>query len=217
MKIGIAGLLGSGKDTFAVMLQEELSKLGHSFVIDRYAGLLKEAARQVFGETFDDRDVKEELVFVTPDLLDRMVDSCDYLQLVLNLRGDVGLHWWDLFDIHLGGLTWISPRLFQQLVGTELGRSIDENIWVNYLKNKSGNLIIPDVRFGNEGCDYNILVKRHNPPTKPTHPSEHYAYNLLNDVELVSKDIDFAVFNTTTKDDLQVQAKACAEHIISKL
>lgn len=219
MKVGLAGLAGAGKDTFAVMLQEELSKLGHSFVIDRYAGLLKEAARQVFGETFDDRDVKEELVFVTPDLLDRMVDSCDYLQLVLNLRGDVGLHWWDLFDIHLGGLTWISPRLFQQLVGTELGRSIDENIWVNYLKNKSGNLIVPDVRFENELLDLNILIKRWLPHIKPEHPSEHFAYDLSVNIAKCAPDIGmhFIVFNQTSVKDLRVQAKACAEYIINKL
>lgn len=178
MKIGLCGLAGSGKDTAAVIIQELLAEQGKHFTIDRYAALLKEAARQVFGETFDDRDVKEESVFVTPDLFDRMTDAVDYLHLKLGLDYTQGELLWEAFDQHIKPLTWISPRLFQQLVGTELGRKVNPNIWVDYLKRKAQDMIVPDVRFDNELLDLNILITRHPVPKGEIHASELFAAEL---------------------------------------
>lgn len=48
-----------------------------------------------------------------------------------------------------------SARVFQQLLGTEWGRKISDNLWVNiwnsyYEKNKRSNFVVDDVRFQNE-------------------------------------------------------------------
>lgn len=215
MKIGICGLAGDGKDTLAAMLLEEFKKLGVYFEIDRYAALLKEGTRQVFGEDFDNRDVKEELVFVTPELLDKMIDATDYLQLKLGLNPEKFDVWNAACIKHIDSLTWVSPRLFQQLLGTEVGRSVDPDIWVNYIKNKSCNLIIPDVRFGNEQLDYNILIIRNPVPTGKVHSSEAYAVDLrLQDYP--EQYVDFVVINRTTIEDLRKEASFIVNTIIMR-
>ena len=205
MKIGICGLAGDGKDTFAILLKEEFAKRGVYFEIDRYAGLLKEAARQVFGEDFDNREIKEEKVFVTPELADKMIDATDYVQLKLGLNAEQFEIWNDLCCKHIDTLTWVSPRSFQQILGTEVGRTFDPDIWVNYLKNKLGNLIIPDVRFGNEEVDRSILIIRNPLPKGKVHPSEQYAVNLRLE-EYPELLVDHIVMNRTTIEDLRKEA-----------
>uniref|UniRef100_A0AAU8KW96 Deoxynucleoside monophosphate kinase n=3 Tax=Viruses TaxID=10239 RepID=A0AAU8KW96_9CAUD len=202
MKIGLIGLAGSGKDTVAVILQRALWDNGHNFEIDRYAGLLKEAARQVFGENFDDRDVKEVDKFVDLSLADKIIDATDYVYLKLN-RSDIALDEWNaLCQKHIDSCTWMSPRKFQQLLGTEVGRALDENIWVNYLKNQDRNLIIPDVRFGNEDVDFNILITRHPVPKGKLHASEVFAAELqLSDNPYDY--VDYVIHNDGSIEDLK--------------
>ncbi|QMP19132.1 hypothetical protein GGJFMLOI_00013 [Acinetobacter phage Ab124] len=201
-KIGLIGLAGSGKDTVAVILQEALKERGQVFEIDRYAGLLKEAARQVFGENFDDRNVKEVDKFVDLYLADKIIDATDYVYLKLN-RSDIGLDEWNtLCQKHIDSYTWMSPRKFQQLLGTEVGRAIDPDIWVNYLKNQDRNLIIPDVRFGNEDVDFNILITRHPVPQGKLHASEVYAAELqLSDNPYDY--VDYVIHNDGSIEDLK--------------
>ncbi|UNI74962.1 deoxynucleotide monophosphate kinase [Acinetobacter phage AbTP3phi1] len=201
-KIGLIGLAGSGKDTVAVILQEALKERGQVFEIDRYAGLLKEAARQVFGENFDDRNVKEVDKFVDLYLADKIIDATDYVYLKLN-RSDIDLDEWnDLCQKHIDSCTWMSPRKFQQLLGTEVGRVIDANIWVNYLKNQDRNLIIPDVRFYNEMVQFNILITRHPVPQHPLHASEVCAAELqLSDNPYDY--VDYVIHNDGSIDDLK--------------
>lgn len=201
-KIGLIGLAGAGKDTVAVILQEALKERGQVFEIDRYAGLLKEAARQVFGENFDDRNVKEVDKFVDLCLADKIIDATDYVYLKLN-RPDIDLDEWnELCKKHIDSCTWMSPRKFQQLLGTEVGRALDENIWVNYLKNQDRNLIIPDVRFGNEDVDFNILITRHPVPQGKLHASEVYAAELqLSDNPYDY--VDYVIHNDGSIEDLK--------------
>lgn len=206
MKIGLIGLAGSGKDTVALLLRELLSQQGHVFEIDRYASLLKKCALMVFGDTFDDRDVKEELVFVTPDLADRMIDATDYCQLCLGLNPDEFEIFNDLCVKHLDSLTWVSPRLFQQLLGTEVGRTLNPNIWVDYLQNKTGNLIVPDVRFGNENTDVTILITRHPVPQGVLHPSELYAAELQL-MENPYDYVDYIIHNGGTIQELDTKLR----------
>lgn len=208
MKIGLVGLAGSGKDTVAILLRELLSDQGHVFEIDRYASLLKKCALVVFGDTFDDRDVKEELVFVTPELADRMIDATDYCQLCLGLNPDEFEIFNDLCVKHLDSLTWVSPRLFQQLLGTEVGRTLNPNVWRDHLQNKEGNLIVPDVRFANELCDFNILVRRHEVPKGVVHSSEALAVDCMTQV-IGHWDslIDYTIWNTGTIEELATRVR----------
>ena len=205
-KIGLVGLAGSGKDEAAKIIRKILSEQGKHYEIDRYAALLKECTRQVFGENFDDRDVKEELVFVTPDLADRMIDATDYCQLKLGLTPEEFDTWDALCKTHIDTLTWVSPRLFQQVLGTEVGRGVKPSVWVDYLQNKEGNLIVPDVRFGNEILDYCILITRHPVPQGTLHSSEVFAAELQLSDEPYNY-VDAVIHNGGTLQDLETKLR----------
>lgn len=200
-KIGLVGLAGAGKDEAAKIIKELLPH----YEIDRYAAILKEAARQVFGENFDDRDVKEESVFMTPQLYDKLWDAVDYTALkVTDDNPTIYDVFMDYADKAFSNLTWVSPRLFQQLLGTEVGRNVHPNIWVNYLRNQERNLIIPDVRFDNELVDFNILITRHPVPKGKLHASEVFAAELQmsNEAHLY---VDEVVYNDGSLEDLRIK------------
>src|SRR5574344_10690 len=124
-RIGLLGLTESGKDTAALILQRALAEQGMHFEIKKYAGLLKEATRLAFGDNFDDRDVKEERVFVTPELADKIIDATDYVWLKLGFDPEHFELFNDLCTKHIDSKTWISPREFQQLLGTDVVRTVD--------------------------------------------------------------------------------------------
>ena len=209
IKIGLIGLAGSGKDTAALLLRRILYERGQSFEIDRYAALLKKCTELAFGVDFDNRDVKEELVFVTPDLADRMIDATDYCQLELGLKPEEFEIWNDLCVKHIDSLTWVSPRLFQQLLGTEVGRTFNRNVWVDYLQKKDKDLIVPDVRFINEHTDVTILITRHLVPQGTLHDSELYAAELQL-IENPYDYVDYVVHNGGTVEELETKLRFLA-------
>ncbi len=100
----------------------------------------------------------------------------------------------------------ISPRTMYQRIGTEVGRSLDPNIWVKNAeifvnKNPGRTVVISDVRFSNEamwirnrgGVVINIIRKDSPKITEHGHASEH---------GMVEKDYDFTIHNNGTKEDL---------------
>lgn len=212
IKLGFLGLAGSGKDTAAEILQRVLAEQGMCFPIMKYAGLLKEATRLAFGDNFDDRDVKEERVFVTPDLADKLIDATDYIW--VKLWGNNTYYMLKYFDVyndlcqkHIDSKTWISPREFQQLLGTDVVRTIDPDAWVNYLKGQDGNFIITDCRFGNEGTDFNILMMRQDAPdTSTVHESEKFAISCMLDIVHGNPEgyyHDYTLWNKGTLEELE--------------
>jgi len=205
MKLGLVGLAGSGKDTAAEILQRVLREQGFEFEIKKYAGLLKEATRLAFGDNFDDRDVKEERVFVTPNLADKIIDSTDYIWLKLGFDQEHFELFNDLCTKHIDSKTWMSPRDFQQLLGTDVVRAIDPDAWVNYLKREDGNFIVSDVRFTNELLDYNVLLWRNNGAACMWHNSEALAITLMNDVHTGDAPYlhDYTLWNKGTLEELE--------------
>lgn len=207
MKLGLLGLAGSGKDTAAEILQRVLHEQGIHFEIKKYAGLLKEATRLAFGDTFDDRDVKEERVFVTPDLADKIIDATDYIWLKLGFGQEHFELFNDLCIKHIDSKTWMSPREFQQLLGTDVVRAIDPDAWVKYLQKQDGNFIITDCRFGNESTDYNVLMMRQDAPDiDSVHASEKFAITCMNDVLYGNPDgyyHDYTLWNKGTLEELE--------------
>jgi hypothetical protein len=215
IKVGILGLAGAGKDTFATLLQQYLT----DFTIDRYAAPLKELTAKVYGctlEELEDRVFKERPQQVNRDDMLHSVYHClDRVLLFTDAELDKAS---ELYFEHLGSASAISPREFQQRVGTDVVRAVKPAAWVDYLQNKDANLIVADVRFENELCDYNILVMRAVGVPKPTHTSEHLAWDLEYDVgldlppcmSLLDNDVD------TTLEDLERAAKQHA-HSIRKL
>lgn len=207
IKIGLLGLAGSGKDIAAEILQRVLHEQGMHFEIKKYAGLLKEATRLAFGDNFDDRDVKEERVFVTPTLADKIIDATDYIWLKLGFGQEHFELFNDLCIKHIDSKTWMSPRDFQQLLGTDVVRSIDPDAWVKYLTEQDGNYIISDVRFANELVDYNVLLWRDNPTSAAElHVSELFAVSCMHDVQRsdpIDYLHDYTLWNKGTLEELE--------------
>lgn len=175
MKIGILGLAGSGKDTFATMLQKHLS----GFTIDRYAAPIKTLTAHLFDctlEELEDRDFKEKPKQVSRDKMIIEVYFC--LDRTLGFDEEELDKASELFFEHFSSARAISPREFMQVFGTDVVRAVKPTAWVDHLQGKQGNLIVPDVRFDNELCDYNILITREYETPRPSHPSEQYAWDL---------------------------------------
>ena len=206
MKLGLLGLARSGKDTAAEILQRVLREQGMNFEIKKYAGLLKEATRLAFGDNFDDRDVKEERVFVTPELADKIIDATDYIWLKLAFDHEHFELFNDLCTKHIDSKTWISPREFQQLLGTDVVRTIDPDAWVKYLTEQDGNFIISDVRFANELVDFNVLCWRDTLElSEAVHQSERLAVSLQAQVRHGDAPYlhDYTLWNKGTLEELE--------------
>ena len=179
MHIGILGLAGSGKDTFAKMLQEELATLGHYFSLESYARPLKVLTSTIFDLTLDeleDRELKETPKEIDPDYAVQAVFNL--LNKTLQFTPDELETASEKYFEVLGNKTYLSPREFQQLFGTDVVRATKSTAWVDYLQAKKGNLVVTDVRFENELCDMNLLIIRQHDLPRPVHTSEHYAWDL---------------------------------------
>lgn len=191
MRIGFIGLAGAGKDTAANLCLETLK--GSGFTIDRFAGPLKRAAERVFGEHFDDRDVKEVPVPVTGDLYERMVDA-GFLCAVelfgenedlLDKSSDAFCKTFLKFDHGYENLDepeLISPRVFQQLLGTDVMRSVQDSCFRDRFIGKD-RLLVPDCRFQNEldVLDAAFLIFNQDIVPVAKHISEEFAADLTED------------------------------------
>lgn len=216
MKVGILGLAGAGKDTFANMLLEHLP----DFKIDRYARPLKELTCRIFGltmEEVEDRVIKEKPVQVSRDVMVQEVFGT--LSGVLHFTDEELDKASELFFEHFQSARAMSPREFQQIFGTDVVRAVKPTAWVDRLHSVQGNLIVPDVRFENELCDYNILVMGVTGVTRPVHASEHFAWELEYGVlplpkgmRLVDNDPDY-----TSLEHLADVARCTAEHLPKQL
>ena len=195
MRIGITGLAGAGKDTAAEILSE-LSGIK----VARYAAPLKQAALFVFGSTFDNRDTKEVRVpFYGTALEDRAIEAAIELQHVLFRTERERADFAELFMQIVYPQEELSPREFQQLVGTECARAVSSTVFREYLTRTCSYTIIPDIRFEVEAdvLDWLIVVDRDIP--KLIHPSEDYAWNLIQDYRggyMANYDIENSLYIT---------------------
>lgn len=193
--IGITGYAGSGKDTVAEMLVEEIKAAGHTAAIFSFAGPIREIANAL-GLAAYDRDRKE--VWVTllfDDFEERLIleidcalghvasmeERCELFSFFVEALADRGhLHYGPA-----GNTLHISPRVFMQLLGTEAGRRVSTNFWVDL----AGRLqqasevefsVTSDVRFPNEADSVDVLLGRVGdvPPVAP-HASEQHIVDLL--------------------------------------
>lgn len=214
MKIGILGLAGSGKDTFATMLQKHLT----GFTIDRYAAPIKKLTAHLFEctlEDIEDRDFKEKPKQINRDKMIIEVYFC--LDRVLGFTDDELDKASELFFEYFSSAKAISPREFMQVFGTDVVRAVKPNAWVQHLQGKEGNLIVPDVRFENELCDYNVLILREDYPTKPAHSSELFAWELEQQLYEPFSKVDYYIDNTGDLPDLSFEARLHAQRISRQL
>jgi dephospho-CoA kinase len=139
--IGVTGLKGSGKDTVAKIINTLHQK---QYKTKRFADPLKRFVADILGvsvEKLEDREFKETIL---------------------------GKEWWiyqnpdtgeiypytdpPMFKDH-HKLIKLTPRIFMQLIGTDVGRVIHPQMWVNALFSsytKDSKWIIVDTRFDNE-------------------------------------------------------------------
>ena len=154
MRIGITGLAASGKDTAAEILSE-LSGIK----VARYAAPLKQAALFVFGSTFDNRDTKEVRVpFYGTALEDRAIEAAIELQHILFRTERERDDFTERFMQIVHPQEELSPREFQQLVGTECARAVSSTVFQDYLTRTCLYAIIPDVRFEEEADALDWLI-----------------------------------------------------------
>ena len=112
----------------------------------------------------------------------------------------------------------LSPREFQQLVGTECARAVSSTVFQEYLTRTHSHAIIPDVRFEEEAdvLDWLIVIDRDVP--KLNHPSEDFAWNLIHnhtDDYLENSDIMHWSYikNNGTIQELRTKLEDIYEHM----
>lgn len=231
MRIGIMGVAGAGKDTFAALLQQHLE----GAVLDRFAAPLKDAARLVFGERFDDRDVKEVKVPVTAALYDSMILGailcCEALSFTDEEEDRASACF---FESALGLLDpdmWhespptVSPREYQQYLGTEGVRRVRQSAFADRVAGRTEPyVLVPDCRFLNEAQAVQpvVLVVREStfPSIRPEHSSEHLSWDLtdlyLSGEYAVLPDYMYFVQNNGTIEDLDKAAGQVSKWLINK-
>ena len=118
----------------------------------------------------------------------------------------------ELFFEHLGFLNILSPRKYQQLLGTEVGRAVRSTVWSDRLTKSTANLIVPDVRFAGEVLDYNILIVR-NPIGY--YGNVHQSELLAVEMQLgLDNSYDALFYNSGTIDELEVKLRQHIEQLI---
>lgn len=183
----LIGLAGAGKDTFLSMIDEYADP--GTVTCDKFAGPLKDAALKVFGVTFDDRNVKEYA---------QEVCTVRHKNAMLELGNRLGVEMPE-YSLHLRALFGscnVSPRKWQQIVGTEVVRNLNQSAWINRFRlenimNSERITISTDCRFPNERgiFEYDhgweerpiLILKAKNLEElgpKPEHSSEHMAWEL---------------------------------------
>lgn len=171
---GIAGLKGHGKDTLAKLIV----KYNPSFKILHFGDAVKELTAKIFNVPFDKCFSFED----KEKLFDIPVNMDDYLD---EMSFRTGL------DILPRGMIGHSIRELLQYFGTEYVRSIKNDYWVSYIKDKildsyNKRILIPDVRFPNEvnmikSLDGNIIkVIRLNKLTDQSNSGSNHASENIN-------------------------------------
>lgn len=192
---GLVGKAGAGKDTVAQAIYET-NPLG--FTVDSFAHPIR-MATQHFQLPIFDRESKERVKTVEV--------SVPELSNVLGIYSNMD----DMTSMKVASATvaafkrmgmlrsvknrlyvTASPRTFAQILGTEGGRSVNENLWASLAVSKALEVwrtkgiktVITDVRFLNEALlvDSLIAVIRPDNPHEinSTHPSEVFTSQLIN-------------------------------------
>lgn len=143
MVLGIVGKKHAGKDTFAGFIK----RYNPEYQILHYADRLKEVCTKVFpipAKCYYEPELKE-VAFDQAIMIDSYLPS---------MEEELGV------KLHYENLLAMNPRQLLQLVGTQYVRNHHPHYWTDYLKNKivtdqpdpeTRCVIVPDVRFENEG------------------------------------------------------------------
>lgn len=195
MLIGLLGKARSGKDTFAIMLAEELFELTRQrYVLMAFAHELKIKVQRDFDLSYDqlwgDEKEKQDLRYAK------------------RLKG-----------FSSNPMDYWTPREVLQKYG-EFYRSIDYNFWVNHLfeiidDKEYKNVIITDVRYTNEADTVmgkgGSLIKIIRDMDNNIHGQTH-----ISEVELDDCNTGLIVENDKTLKDLKSAAKNAAKKLLKE-
>lgn len=227
MLIGITGLAGHGKDTFAGFLQECLPKPVPMYA---YADPIKDIVHSSFKAehsptTREHKEMEQTFTFSYYAFMQHLLLNSELKRACWGMLSP-SKSFMDTLSMHLGTDLYAytsefksSWRQLYQLTGTEWGRQqVDLDMWINMAP--KDNAIITDVRGqGDHPVDKNtealhvknnggIMIKVVNPrlqgPTCAQHSSE---------AEIDEKHIDFNVENSGSIRHLQQLASQLAEVI----
>lgn len=197
--IGFCGFKGSGKDTSADHLVDHWSYAKISFAYP-----LKKAAKTIWG--FSDEalwgpsSTREEPDHRYPF---NGQDPVDGSPLTLVAR-DVH-HYWQRESDGEWFPQFVTPRVALQVLGTEYGRRMYENVWVdaclNHIREMGQPLhTIPDVRFTNELNGIReaggVVIRLLRGQRQSSHPSE------LELEQIPLEAFDFVIDNQGSKEEL---------------
>lgn len=173
--IGVLGLARSGKDTVAQMLAEALPQ----YTELKYAAPLRKLSQAVFGHCDD--SLKHIPLYMNSTTHDAIVIGLE--QLCSDMQIDAGVVFTEAHK--LLNYTSISPRILQQCIGDAI-RAYDCDAFVKYAHSRTTPALLSDVRYGNELCEFNVLV--HKKGIKPMkHSSEAYAQHVMRCMEMHHK------------------------------
>lgn len=115
----------------------------------------------------------------------------------------------DLKEAPVVALSWATPRRMMQTLGTEWGRALDENFWVNAMEARLTRrvppyprIVVDDLRFPNE---YDMLKRRGALMVKIVRPGESVTPSHPSEGALDSHHFDVTINNDGTLEDLYTQ------------
>lgn len=238
------GILG-----FLASYDDYLDYPNKKWEIKKFAGKLKEIVSILTGFTVDeleDENIKNTKVFTSYELINKNVESIEtfatmeelvnrleYLRTIYLEKYSAE----EVNDIFKQEIVNITPRLLLQRIGTEIGREISPNIWVDslmneYVKKWNGktffahgigrevnkdiypNWIVTDVRFPNEAKAIKdrdgLLIRVNREPNKlmAIKITEHESETALDTYEY----FDYTIDNNNCIDCLIEQVKEILKH-----
>lgn len=165
----------AGKDTSINEYIENNQLDASQYEVMRYAKLIKDVAKDIFGEDFDNDDVKEVPQTIKAQDFQLAVEkhfSDLFSQSQMTEEQKQKFH--DVFDDYLTADKnhyEISSRRFQQLYGSDFSRFFDDDIFIkktidDVIKMNKDVIFIADARFPRELALSENMLKQHNIQTQ---------------------------------------------------
>lgn len=226
MRIGITGLIGSGKDTFAAALQRRMLAHGMPAQIDDFAKPLREVLHALHFST--ERDKKEKVVWfdasrLEDKLYDALATSSFFGELSNDHLAEINARVLATLEEHYrdGSDYAASPRQMFRIVG-KAAVDTDRHIFVRRVTTRyyPNHLIVSDVRFDNEAQIFDVMVNVVRPGIEPTGTTpEQFATRLLGGGDLRHLALAPPIHTVVNAHDLaflEDQADAFARHLKAK-
>jgi len=188
--IGITGLAGAGKDSFAGFLEYALAGRGWEVRTGSFAEPIRQISAHMGLEPYD-RAQKEQPVWIdADDFRDKLYEGIESVlaeRMEPNDRAHLYCYTVEVCDKFTrctskpGGTLYISPRQFMQVLGTEGGQRVRKTLWVDMARQLwqvfPGYVLVTDMRFEHEAKIADLIFNVNRPGVVPVndHPSEKLA------------------------------------------